>query len=91
MWDEHFESIIRGFLPHLRADLPLEPDLVLSTHGLDSMGTVGLIATLEDEYALTLPDEAVAPANFVTPRTVWELIRGLVPALGDEPAGGQTL
>lgn len=90
MWDERFESIIRDRLPHLRPDLALEPDLVLAAHGLDSMGTLGLIAALEDEYALTLPDEAVTPANFVTPRTVFEMLRALVPAAGGEPAGGET-
>lgn len=90
MWDERFESIIRDRLPHLRPDLPLEPDLVLSAHGLDSMGTLGLITALEDEYALTLPDEAVTPTNFVTPRTVWEMLRALVPAVGGEPAGRET-
>lgn len=90
MWDERFEIIIRERLPHLRPDSPLEPGLALSAHGLDSMGMIGLITSLEDEYALTLPDEAIVPANFVTPRTVWEMVRTFAPAVSGEPAGRET-
>ncbi|PJN25566.1 acyl carrier protein [Kitasatospora sp. CB02891] len=90
MWDARFESVIRGHLPHLRPELSLEPDLLLAAHGLDSMGTIGLITALESEYALTLPDEAVTPANFVTARTVWDTLRPLIPATGPEAAAGGT-
>ncbi|WP_247597555.1 acyl carrier protein [Streptomyces sp. RKND-216] len=60
---------------------------MLSAHGLDSMGVFGLITDLEEAYALTLPDEAVVPANFATPRTVWDMLLPLVPLGHDEPAG----
>ena len=86
MWDHRFESIVRDHLPHLRPEAPLTPDLLLSAHGLDSMGVFGLITDLEEAYAVALPDEAVTPANFATPHTVWEMLLPLVPVEHDGPA-----
>ncbi|MFI7011229.1 acyl carrier protein [Streptomyces sp. NPDC050145] len=76
MWDQKFETLLRDRLPGLDAGAPLTEDLPLAAFGLDSMATVGLIGAIEDGYG-TLPDEAVTPANFTTPGTVWALVSSL--------------
>ncbi|MGX1673384.1 acyl carrier protein [Streptomyces sp. NPDC055400] len=77
MWDHKFETLLRDRLPGLDADAPLTEDLPLAAFGLDSMATVGLIVAIEEGYGMPLPDDAVAPANFITPATVWELVSSL--------------
>ncbi|MEU3838570.1 acyl carrier protein [Streptomyces sp. NPDC028635] len=85
MWDEKFEKLLRDRLPGLDAAAPLTEDLPLAAFGLDSMATVGLIMALEEDYGLSLPDEAVVPANFTTPGTVWKLVGSLTPSGSETP------
>ncbi|MCG8916183.1 MULTISPECIES: acyl carrier protein [Actinokineospora] len=79
-WDTEFECVIRCYLPSLDMDAPLDPDLVLSAFGLDSIGMVGLIASLEQMYGVVFPDEALVPANFATPRAAWATVTSLIAA-----------
>lgn len=77
MWDQKFENLLRERLPGLDAGAPLTEDLPLAAFGLDSMATVGLITAIEEVYGTRLPDDAVEPANFTTPGTVWSLVSSL--------------
>ncbi|MBM7411569.1 acyl carrier protein [Clavibacter michiganensis] len=39
--------------------------------GLDSLTTVETVLQLEEAFDVELPDEALAPATFATPLTLW--------------------
>ncbi|MFF6918553.1 phosphopantetheine-binding protein [Streptomyces sp. NPDC012466] len=80
MWDQKFETLLRDRLPGLDAGAPLTEDLPLAAFGLDSMATVGLIVAIEESYGTQLPDDAVQPAHFTTPGTVWKLVSSLAPS-----------
>ncbi|MFJ6808492.1 AMP-binding protein [Streptomyces anulatus] len=77
-WDERFETTLRSHLPNMDAATALHPDLSLAACGLDSLGTIGLITSLEGAYGIRLPDEAFAPAHFTTPGRIWSLLRSLL-------------
>ncbi|MCX5414076.1 phosphopantetheine-binding protein [Streptomyces sp. NBC_00059] len=70
-WDKEFEGIIRSYLPFLSADEPLEEDAGLRDLGLDSMGTVELLAALENSYGVRFVDEALSMETFATPGVLW--------------------
>lgn len=70
-WDKEFEEIIRGYLPFLSADEPLEEDAGLRDLGLDSMGTVELLSALENSYGVRFVDEALSMQTFATPGVLW--------------------
>ncbi|WP_374117391.1 phosphopantetheine-binding protein [Streptomyces sp. RKAG293] len=53
---------------------PLEPGVPLPAHGLDSLGMVGLSASLEDAYDFTFPDAALVPATFASPEKLWDTV-----------------
>lgn len=74
LWSEQFEGLMRASLPGLAPGAPLEPDAVLPALGLDSMGTVGLIAALEEEYGVNLLDDVFGVACYRTPAGVWSTL-----------------
>ncbi|GAA3485004.1 MULTISPECIES: acyl carrier protein [Streptomyces] len=74
MWDVTFEKVLRASLRGLPDQVDLEADALLTRFGLDSLATVGLIAALEEAYTVVIPDEAVNPMNFRTPRTIWTVL-----------------
>jgi non-ribosomal peptide synthetase component F len=76
VWDETFEHLLRARLTGLAASAPVDPDLPLASLGLDSLGTVALIAALEDAYGICLPEEVVVPGNFRTARAAWTTLAG---------------
>lgn len=80
MWDEQFEEIVRGHLPFLPSEEPLDADLVLRDYGLDSMSTVELLAALEKAHGVRFTNEAMNLDNFTTPRTVWRTLSQIVAA-----------
>ena len=83
-WDQSFERVLRSHLPQLPPEAPLEADLALSTLGLESIGMMRLLVSLEAAYGIVLPDEAVAPATFRTARTIWSAVSAQA---GRLPAG----
>ncbi len=76
-WDQTFVELMRGYLPALPEDIPLHEDMSLPALGLDSVGTVGLLADLEDTYDVTFPDESIKPATFSTPGVTWSTLSQL--------------
>ncbi|KIZ15727.1 phosphopantetheine-binding protein [Streptomyces natalensis] len=73
-WDAQFEDMLRPVLQHLPPGEPLRPDTDLAQAGLDSMGTVELLLSLEDHYSISLPDEMLQSSTFSTPESVWKAI-----------------
>ncbi|MFC9249581.1 acyl carrier protein [Streptomyces sp. NPDC057136] len=77
MWDQQFEEIIRSSLPFLPADEQLLPDLDLRDHGLDSLGIVELLVSLEGGYEVKFVDDALTAETFSTPGVLWKTLSGL--------------
>jgi acyl carrier protein len=73
-WDSGFEDRLRQFLPFLGAGDRLAEDASLRELGLDSMGTVELLAVLESGYRVRFRDEALTMANFATPGMLWKTL-----------------
>ncbi|MER6778683.1 MULTISPECIES: acyl carrier protein [unclassified Streptomyces] len=73
-WDSNFEELLREYLPFLSADEPLEADTDLRAVGLDSLGVVELLGSLEQAYDVRFVDEALSLDTFATPAVLWEQI-----------------
>lgn len=79
-WDQQFEEVIRGHLAFLPAEEPLGTDSSLRDLGLDSMGTVELLGTLENVYGVRFVDDALNAETFATPGSLWKALATLVDA-----------
>ena len=77
MWDSQFEDLLRTYLPFLGPDEALEPDTGLRDLGLDSLSTVELLATLENQYDVRFVDEALSLETFATPATLWAALSAM--------------
>jgi acyl carrier protein len=77
MWNEQFEVLLRTQLPFLPDDEELRPELALREYGLDSLGVVDLLITLESEYCVRLTDDVLSMDTFATPGTLWAALAGL--------------
>ncbi|MEU5090882.1 phosphopantetheine-binding protein [Streptomyces sp. NPDC021356] len=76
-WDQKFEELLREYLPFLDGDEPLAPDTDLRDCGLDSLGAVELLGSLESAYDVRFVDEALSLDTFATPEVLWETVRKL--------------
>jgi acyl carrier protein len=74
VWDETFERLLRPRLSLLAPAAVIAADTPLALLGLDSLGTVALVAELEDAYAVSLSDDAMIPRNFRTARAFWSVL-----------------
>ena len=79
MWDNQFEDILRQHLPFLPAVDALAEDASLTNYGLDSMGIVDLLTTLESRYDVAFVDDALTMQTFATPGTLWRTLSALRP------------
>ncbi|WP_331742181.1 phosphopantetheine-binding protein [Streptomyces sp. NBC_01006] len=70
-WDRRFEELLREYLPFLSEGEPLAPDTSLRDAGLDSLGTVELLGSLESAYGVRFVDDALSPETFATPEVLW--------------------
>lgn len=77
MWDEEFERILRDRLPFLPPDEALEADLDLTANGLDSMGIVDLMVTLERQYDVRFGGDMLSLETFSTPAVLWKTVTAL--------------
>lgn len=75
MLDTEFEDILRRYLPHLRANQEMKPDLRLRDVGLDSLTMVELLSAVEKEYEIRLDDQAMTVETFETPATLWSAVQ----------------
>ncbi|MER6502469.1 phosphopantetheine-binding protein [Streptomyces sp. NPDC001455] len=78
MWDDRFEEILRTFLPFLPPQEPLAADTELKDLGLDSLGTVQLLGTLEETYQVRFLDSALTMDTFRTAGVLWETVEGML-------------
>lgn len=77
MWDQQFEELLRSYLPFLAADESLDDDTGLRDLGLDSLGTVELLAAIEARYDVRFMDEALSLETFATPGVLWAALSGM--------------
>ncbi|MFJ9062041.1 phosphopantetheine-binding protein [Streptomyces sp. NPDC102409] len=77
MWDEQFEEILRTFLPFLPPREPLTADVELKDLGLDSLGMVQLLGTLEEAYQVRFRDSALTMDTFRSAGVLWETVEGM--------------
>jgi acyl carrier protein len=77
MLDPQFEALLRPRLEFLPAEEPLGPADNLSDYGLDSLGIVDLLASLESNYQVRFTDDALNLRIFSTPGTLWEALTRL--------------
>ncbi len=77
MWDTGFEEEVRRYLPFLPLEEELTPASPLRDLGLDSLGTVELLAALENRYDVHFVDDALHPENFTTPGALWRTLSGI--------------
>jgi len=77
MWDEQFEVLLRSHLPFLDADEQLHGDLDLREFGLDSLGVVDLLVSLEEAYDVHFVDEALSMESFSQPAVLWDTLSQL--------------
>ncbi len=71
MWDNQFETSLRRHLPFIAPEETLAPGSNLRDFGLDSLGTVELLAALESAYDVRFTDDALTMESFETPEVLW--------------------
>ncbi|NMO53365.1 acyl carrier protein [Actinoplanes sp. TBRC 11911] len=71
MEKERFDAVVRRNLPGLDDGAPLAEDQDLADLGMDSLGAVRLLAELESEFAVELPDDALDETVFRTAAGLW--------------------
>ncbi|MGN5376799.1 AAA family ATPase [Streptomyces lasalocidi] len=76
-WDKRFEELLREYLPFLGADVPLEDDTDLRVSGLDSLGAVELLGSLEGAYGIHFVDDVLTLDTFATPAALWQTMTRL--------------
>ncbi|MCX4911488.1 phosphopantetheine-binding protein [Streptomyces sp. NBC_00878] len=78
MWDDQFEPTVRPFLPFLPPQEPLLPDSELRDLGLDSLGTVQLLGTLEETYQVRFLDGALSMDTFRSAGALWATVESML-------------
>ncbi|MFC4535731.1 phosphopantetheine-binding protein [Sphaerisporangium dianthi] len=74
MWDQQFDHLLRRHLPFLDPQEELNADSSLRDLGLDSMGTVELLASLENLYDVRFVDDMLNMESFATPAVLWRTL-----------------
>lgn len=73
--EERISALIRE--KFLEVPGELEPGADLFALGLDSMGIMQLLITIEQSFDVRVPDWAVTQDNFRSPRRIAQTIRGI--------------
>ena len=73
-WDPQFDGILRPYLPFLAPDEALAADAELRDLGLDSLGIIELLTSLEHAYAVRFRDDLLTMSTFATPTRLWEAL-----------------
>lgn len=76
---DELDAILHEHLPRVGPEQDISPDLELVAEGgLDSLGMVGLVVALEEEFAVAIPDDRLGAEMFATPSSLWQSVRDLV-------------
>ncbi|MBL1082474.1 acyl carrier protein [Streptomyces actinomycinicus] len=78
MFDDRFEQILRPYLPFLPPQEELTPGSDLKDLGLDSLGTVQLLGTLEEDYQVRFRDSALTMDTFRTAGVLWDTVQSML-------------
>ncbi|MBB6351436.1 acyl carrier protein [Nonomuraea muscovyensis] len=76
IWDDRFEELVRRSLPFLPPSEELRADTDLTDAGLDSLGIVELLTSLEQAYGVRFAEDALTRETFGTPATLWRALSG---------------
>jgi acyl carrier protein len=76
-WPVSFEQMITDYLPEVVPGMAIAPDAKLIDLGLTSLGTIGLLAAIEDAFDIEFPDDLLSPDTFATPATLWAAVAAL--------------
>ncbi|MEU8289085.1 phosphopantetheine-binding protein [Micromonospora sp. NPDC048905] len=76
-----FVALLSRFLKYATPD-QITDDAVLHDLGLDSMQSIELLFAIEDDFGVSLPDEALTESTFTTAGSLWAAVRT---ARGDAP------
>jgi acyl carrier protein len=80
VWDPSFETLLREHLLFIGPDEQLLEDADLRELGLDSIGVVELLTTLERSYDVRFNDEELNPKIFESPGVLWRTLSTKLPA-----------
>ncbi|MBK3569780.1 phosphopantetheine-binding protein [Streptomyces sp. MBT62] len=69
-----FLAVVREYLPGLAPGQHPEPDVPLSSYGLDSLGSISLMLALEEALELTFPEELLTAERFSTTGSLWATV-----------------
>ena len=75
--EPQFIQMIRSHLKYLKPGAELAVDQPLKALGLDSMAAVDLLLDIEDNYAVTLPDQYLTEETFSTAQALWLVVHQL--------------
>ena len=74
--DSITNRVLESIETELETKLELSQDLF--DNGLDSLGVLRLLAMLEDEFSIVIPDEELVLENFQTPKNLVDLVEKYV-------------
>jgi acyl carrier protein len=74
LWPQHFEALLRDQLQFLSPGEPIPPDRSLFEMGLDSLGAVTLLVSIEDNFAVAFEDEVLDAELFATAGSLWKVV-----------------
>jgi acyl carrier protein len=73
-------AIVESLLAKRSGVTSVEPDQSLTEAGLTSLDMVNLMLSIEDEFAIEIPQRRMTPANFRTVAAIEDLVTGLAMA-----------
>jgi amino acid adenylation domain-containing protein len=73
-WPAEFDEILRPFCRFAQADAPIDPELPLALLGIDSMGTISLLALVEATFDVPVPDLVQTGAELATAGSLWQAV-----------------
>ncbi len=75
--EEKFRTVLSRHLPG-GGEEGWSGDDKLKELGLDSMASIRLLADLEEEYGVSIPDERLVEETFSTPNRLWEVVKNAI-------------
>ncbi|RPF24862.1 acyl carrier protein [Streptomyces sp. TLI_185] len=94
-WNARFETILRQGLPGLGKDRAPAVDVPMEAYGLDSMGLISIVSSLESAYCVSLAGQVTVPVRTLTAGDLWGIVSASLQSTWDtsrpSPAGRTTL